>query len=320
MKTSTLGLTLALAISSPLALAQSYPSKPIRLVVPAGPASPLDIISRWIVDGMAKDLGQSFVVENRPGGLALPAYQDVLRGPSDGYTVLVISMPMTVTPSIAPNYPVNPRRDFDPVSRTVYSYNALVVSPEFPAKTISELVTLLKSQPGKRSFISGGTGTPAHVVGELFKLETGVDVLHVPYVNLAIGFTDLMGGRVDYGYLTTAPVIPHVLSGKLRALAVTSPHRLSALPDIPTVIEAGFPRLQVSDWGMFLVKAGTDRSIIDRLNASVNAIMRASGTAATIAKFGAEPASSSVAEAGRFLEAELERWGKLARAANIKVE
>lgn len=302
------------------ALAQTYPAKPIRFVIPASPASPIDIVSRWILDGMTKDLGQPFVIDNRAGGLAVPAYQEVLRAPADGYTLLVISMPTTVHPAIAPNYPVHPRRDLDPVSRTIYNYNALVVPAELAPQSMADLVAFLKAQPGKRSFVSGGTSTPAHVIGELFKLETGTDVLHVPYVKLAQGITDLMSGRIDYGFLTTPAIIPHVQSGKLRALAVTAPQRLPALPTVPTVIEAGYPRLQVSDWGMFLVKAGTPRALIDRLNASVNAVLRAPGAAEALVRFGAVPAPSSVEEAAGFLEAELERWGKVARAAGIKVE
>jgi tripartite-type tricarboxylate transporter receptor subunit TctC len=227
---------------------------------------------------------------------------------------------MSVAPSISPNYPVDLRRELVTVGRTVYSYNVLVVNPGLPANSMADLVTFLKANPGKRTFLSGGPGTPAHVVGELFKLETGVDALHVPFGQFAQGIGSLIGGELDYGFITTAPMIPHVRAGKLRALAVTSAKRLPALPDIPTVAEAGFPGLQVSDWGAFLVKAGTPRAIIDRLNASMQKVLSSPDAPTALAKFGAEPAPSSPEEMARHLDGEIERWGKVARAAKIQLQ
>ncbi len=309
-----------LLLASALAGAQPYPAKPIRLVVAAGAASPVDIISRWIVDGMAKDLGQPIIVENRPGGVYRIGLQEVTRAAADGYTMLVISMPIAVAPSISPNYPVDLRKDFDPVGRTVYSYNVLVVYPALPVATMAELVSLLKANPGKRTFLSGGPGTPAHVVGELFKLETGVDALHVPFAQFPQGIGNLIGGQLDYGFITTAPMIPHVNAGKLRALAVTSAHRLPALPNVPTVAEAGFPGLQVSDWGAFLVKAGTPRALVDRLNASMRKVLASPDAPLALAKFGAEPSASTPEELRQFLDGEINRWATVARAANIRLE
>jgi tripartite-type tricarboxylate transporter receptor subunit TctC len=311
---------IAAAATSTAAWAQIYPAKPIRLIVAASTATPPDIISRWIVDGMAKDLGQSIVVENKPGGIYLIALQEVTRGPADGYTMLAIQMPNSVAPSISPNYPIDMRKDFDPIGRTVYSYNVLVVNTKLQATNMTELVSLLRANPGKRTFLSGGPGTPAHVVGELFKLETGVDALHVPYAQFPQGIGNLIDGQLDYGFITTVPMIPHINSGRLRALAVTSPQRLGALPNVPTVIEAGFPGLQVSDWGALVVKAGTPRVIIDRLNASMKKVLLSPEAPAALAKFGAEPSPSTPEEMARLLDSEIDRWGKVARAAKIQLQ
>lgn len=318
----TLGVSAALlaVLTSTTAIAQAYPTKPIRLIVPGNTGTPLDIISRWVADQMAKDLGQPIVVENKPGGLYRIGLQDITRAPADGYTLITISMPVTVVPAISVNYPFDLRRDLAPIGRTVYSYNVLVVNNALPVRTMAELVKQLKANPGKHSFLSGGPGTPAHVVGELFKQETGVDALHVPVSQMAQGIGNLIGGQLDYGFITTAPMIPHVQAGKLRALAVTSAKRLPALPDTPTVAEAGYPGLQVSDWGAFLAKAGTPGAIVDRLNASMRKVLAAPEAPAALAKFGAEAAPSTPEEMAQHLANELERWGKVARAANIKLE
>lgn len=307
-------------LASTTAIAQGYPAKPIRLIVPGNTGTPLDIISRWVADQMTKELGQPIVVENKPGGLYRIGLQEITRQPADGYTLITISMPVTVVPGISTNYPFDLRRDLAPIGRTVYSYNVLVLNNALPARSIGDLVKLLKANPGKHTFLSGGPGTPAHVVGELFKLETGVDALHVPVSQMAQGIGNLIGGQLDYGFITTAPMIPHVNAGKLRALAVTSTKRLPALPDTPTVAEAGFPGLQVSDWGAFLAKAGTPQSIVDRLNASMRSVLTAPDAAAALARFGAEAAPSTPEEMARHLDGELIRWGKVARSASIKLE
>ncbi len=313
-------LALATLCASCLATAQNYPAKPIRLIVPATAASPLDIVSRWMVEGMAKDLGQPVIVENKPGGIYLIGLQEVTRAPADGYTVLVISMPMSVAPSIATNYPIDLLRDFATVGRTVYSYNVLVVPMKSPVRSVSDLIGMLKASPGKHAFLSGGPGTPAHVVGELFKIETRVDALHVPFTQFPQGIANLIDGQIDYGFITTAPMVPQINAGKLRGIAVTSPKRLPALPDIPTVAEAGYPNLQVSDWGAFLVKAATPRPVIDRLNAAMQKVLNAPEAPAALQKFGAEPAPSTPEEMNRHLAAEIDRWAKVARTANIRLQ
>ena len=313
-------LGMVLAIGTTMALAQSYPTKPIRFIVAASPTSPVDIISRWILDGMTADLGQGFVVENKVGGVYQIALNEVLRAPADGYTMLVISLPVAVAPSIVDNYPIDLRKDFVTLARTVSSYNILVVPNDSPAKSLAELIALLKADPGKRSYVSGGPGTPAHVIGELFKQVVGLDVLHVPYLQLAQGVGDLIGGRIDYGFLTSAPMIPQIKGGKLRALAVTAPHRLPVIAEVPTVGEAGFPALQVSDWALFLVKAGTPAAVIERLSAATRKVITAPSAPEALAKFGAEPNYLGPEEARRFFDVEIDRWAKVARTGNIKLQ
>lgn len=305
---------------SAAAQGQDYPSKPIRIVVPAGSGAPIEIVTRWIAEGMGQDLGQPIIIESRPGALGAIGLREVLRANPDGYSVAVISMPMAVAPSISPAFQIDLTKDFQPVGQTVLSYNALVVTPTLPVTSISELVALAKSKPGNLSFMSGGYGTPAHVIGELFKLETGIEVVHVPHAKFLQGIGDVMTGRLDYGFLTTAPTIPHIAAGKLRAIAVTAPKRLAALGNVPTVIEAGFPNLQVSDWGMLLVRTGTPQAVIDRLNASMRKALSAPTATDALAKFGAEPNPSTPEAARLFLDSEIGRWAKVARTGKLKIE
>ncbi len=302
------------------AQAQEYPSKPIRIVAPFASGSPPEVVARWLADGMSQDLGQPIVVESRPGGHGAIGLREVLRATPDGYTVAVISMPISVVPSISPAFQIDLNKDLLPIGRTSVSYNALVVAPTLPVTSIGELVSLAKSQPGKLSFMSGGYGTPAHVVGELFKLETGVDVVHVPHTSVMQGVSDVMTGRIDYGFLNTAAMIPHITAGKLRALAVTAPKRLAAIGTVPSVAEAGFPNLQVSDWGMMLVRTGTPQAVVNRLNAALRKVLSDPAAAAALSKFGAEPVSSTPEEARVFLDAEVARWAKVAREGKLRIE
>ncbi|MCC6474247.1 MAG: tripartite tricarboxylate transporter substrate binding protein [Burkholderiales bacterium] len=302
------------------AFGQGFPAKPLRLVVATATSTPIDIVSRYVAAGMSRDLGQNIVVENRPGAGYVVAFGDVRKSPADGYTMAVFFLPVSVAPAIFTNYPIDLRKDFAPVAQTVWSYNVLVVHPSVPANSVKELVALAKSRPATLSFMTGGPGTPAHLAGELFKMETGIDTLHVPYVQFPQGIADLLGGRVQYGFIATPPMIPHIAAGKLRALAVTGPKRVPALKGVPTIAEAGFPRLEVRDWQGFMVKAGTPRDIVDRLNASVRKVLAEPATPAALDKFGADPAPGTPEDMGRLLASEIERWGKVARAANIRIQ
>ncbi len=246
----------AIAMPSP-AGAQPYPSSMIRIVVAGAAGTPPDTISRIVANELGESEGWRIVVENKPGAMQTIAGGEVLKQPADGYTIISTSLPGMVAPVLLPNVGYRLDTDFAPVIKLSTSYNVLVVHPSVPARSLPELVALLKSQPDKLTFSSGGFGTPAHLAGELFKLRTGVRATHVPYPALPRAIADLLGGINQYQFVTTLPVLDLIATGRLRALAVAAPTRLPTLKDVPTVVEEGFPELIVQDWVGYLVKRGT---------------------------------------------------------------
>lgn len=313
-------LASAQLLVAPIALAQAYPSKPIRLVVPTSVSTPIDIVSRIVADRMSAVLGQPIAIDNRPGATGIVGAEEVLKQPADGYTLLTIMMPMSVGQSIYPNLPFDLRRDFEPVGQTAFSYNVLVVHPSVPAHSVKDLAALLKAQPGKLNFSSGGTGTPAHISGELFKQQSGTDALHVPYNQYPQAIGDLLSGQNQFMFTATPPVMGHIAGGKLRALAVTGPNRIGALKDVPTMIEAGYPDFVVRDWQGLVVKTGAPRGVITRVNAAIATALASHEVTQTFAKLGADPAPGSPESFAKLIGAEVERWGRLARAAGIKLQ
>lgn len=321
---SVLGIAPTAALAACIAIgpaaAQTYPAKPIRLVVPAAASTPIDILSRVVADKVGSLLGQPIVVEVRPGATGTVGAQEVLKQPADGYTLLTAMMPMSVAQSIYTNVPFDLRKDFEPIGQTAFSYNVLVVHPSVPANSPKELAGLLQAQAGKLSFGSGGPGTPAHIAGELFKQQVGADALHVPYHQFPQAIADLIGGQNHFMFVATPPVMGHIKSGKLRALAVTGPSRIGALGDLPTMREAGYPDFVVRDWQGFVVRAGAPREVIAKLNAAIATALASDDVKASFAKFGADPAAGSAEAFGKLIESDVERWAKLAKAANIKVQ
>jgi tripartite-type tricarboxylate transporter receptor subunit TctC len=314
------GIAAALLLAASAGTAQTYPAKPVRLVVPAAVSTPIDIVSRIVADRMGPVLGQPVAVENRPGASGIVGGQDVLKQPADGYTLLTVMMPMSVGQTIYADVPFDLRRDFAPIAQTAFSYNVLVVHPAVPAGSVPELVALLKAQPGKLSFSSGGPGTPAHVAGELFKQQTGTDSLHVPYHQFPQAIADLLSGQNQFMFVATPPVIGHIGAGKLRALAVTGPNRITSLKDLPTMIEAGYPDFVVRDWQGFAVKAGAPREVIAKINGAVATVLASDELKLAFAKIGADPVGGSPDEFGKLIGAEVERWSSLAKVAGIKVQ
>jgi tripartite-type tricarboxylate transporter receptor subunit TctC len=312
-------MTTTAPFSAPV-LAQPYPAKPIRLVVPAASGTPIDIVSRVVADRAAAVLGQPVVVELKPGATGAVGAMEVLKQPADGYTLMITFMPMTVAQSIYANVPFDLRKDFAPIGQTVWSYNVLVVNPSVPARSPKELVELLKAQPGKLSFASGGPGTPAHIAGELFKMQSGTQALHVPYNQFPQAIVDVLGGQVQFMFGAVPPLIPHIAAGKLRALAVTGPIRLAALKDVPTMVEAGFPDFVVRDWQGLVAKAGTSPQVIRQLNAALGHAMRSDEVHALLSKLGADAAAGTADEFGHLIESETARWAKVAKTAGIRVE
>jgi tripartite-type tricarboxylate transporter receptor subunit TctC len=309
----------ALALGTFPAAAQPYPANQIRIVVAAAAGTPPDIISRLVATELGQSEGWRLVVESKPGAMQTIAGVEVLKQPADGYSIISVSLPGMTAPALLPNVSYRLDTDFVPVVKLSTSYNVLVVHPSVPAKSVAELVALLKAQPDKLTFSSGGFGTPAHLAGELFKLQTGVRATHVPYQALPQAIGDLLGGTNQYMFVTTLPVIDLIAAGRLRALAVTAPQRVPALKDVPTVGEAGFPELVVQDWVGYLVKRGTPNDIVVRLNDAINKVLAKPQIREAMAKIGAEPAGGSPAEFARFVESQLAYWGKVVRESGMKM-
>jgi tripartite-type tricarboxylate transporter receptor subunit TctC len=306
------------AVVSPM-MAQPYPSQTIRIVAPSAAGTPSDIISRIVANELSESEGWRLIVENKPGAMQTMGAAAVLKEPPDGYSIVSIALSSAVAPALLPNVHFRLDADFAPVIKLASVYHVLVVNPSVPAKSLPELVALLKKQPDKLTFSSGGFGTPAHLVGELFKLQAGVRATHVPYQALPRAIGDLLNGTNQYQFITPLPVLDLIATGKLRALAVTAPTRMPALKEIPTVVEEGFPELIIQDWIGFLVKKGTPDEIVVRLNSAINKALAKPRVRDAFATLSAEPAGSSPAEFGKFVSAQIAYWGKVVKDSGMKI-
>jgi len=301
------------------ALAQSFPSNVIRLVVPNSASTPPDIIARIVASALTETEGWKVVVENKPGGVMTIGAMDVLKQPADGHTIFSVTAPVAAAPALVPNASFSYEKDFAPVIRIGTGYNVLVVNPIVPVHSVKDLVEYLKKNAGKNTFSSGGFGTPAHLIGEMFKLETGVEATHVPYNQFPQAIGDLVSGVNTYQFITILPVVQLIQTGKLRALAVTGPRRVAVLPDVPTLAEAGYQKLTSEDWAGMLVKAGTPANVIARLNAAIGKTLKTDKVLEAFAKFGVDPAGGSPESFGSMMHNEIVRWGNIIEKANIKI-
>jgi len=299
--------------------AQSFPSHPIRIEIPTSAGTPPDIISRVIATELSEAEGWTVIVENRPGAVQTIAGAEVLRQPADGHTIYALSIPVSAAPALLPNIPFRLDSDFMPVIKISASYNVLVVNPSVPAKSVADLVALLKAQPDKLNFSSAGFGTPAHLIGEMFKVQTGVHATHVPYQQMPQAIGDLLNGTNHYMFITTLPVVQLITSGKLRALAVTSRKRLAALQDVPTISEQGFPELSVEDWIGFAVKNGTPTEVVLKLNAAINKALSKPKVREALGKLGADPAGGTPSEFGTFFNAQIAHWSRIVNESGVKM-
>ena len=301
------------------AFAQSYPARPVRIVVGFGAGTGLDLYARLIGQWLSERLHQSFVVENRPGAGTNTATEYVVNAPPDGYTLLMASTAAFTNAALYDNLRFNFIRDIAPVASLTSSAFVMIVNPAFPARTVPEFIAYAKQHPGKINMASGGTGTVTHVAGELFKAMAGVDMLHVPYRNDGAAITDLIAGRVEAYFIALAGAAEFIKTGKVRALAVTTSERSAAFPDIPTVAEF-VPGYEASLRNGLGAPRATSGDIITKLNTEVNAGLSDPKLKAQFADLGSVAVPMTPAEYGKIIVEETEKWGRVIRAAGIKAE
>ena len=309
----------ALPAVSRIAHAQAYPARPVRIVVGFTAGGSTDIGARLIGQWLQERLGQPFVIENRPGAGTNIATESVVRAPPDGYTLLMIGPSSAVNATLYDKLNFVFLRDIAPVASLIRQPQVLLANPSLPARTVPELIAYAKANPGKITMASAGIGSIGHLVGELFKMMAGVDLVHVPYRGAGPALTDLLGGQVLISFAGIAGSIEYVRTGKLRALAVTTATRSEALPDVPTVGEF-VPGYEAGDWLGIGAPKNTPAEIVDRLNREINAALADPKIKARFADLGGTPLALTPADFGKLLADETEKWGKVIRAANIKPE
>jgi tripartite-type tricarboxylate transporter receptor subunit TctC len=309
-----------LVLASGSAAAQTYPSKPIRWIIPFPPGGAMDVMARAVAPKMAEALGQPVITENRPGAGGIIGSDVVAKAPPDGHTILIVSIGQAVNPSLYPKMPFDPVKDFEPVSLVAIVPNVLVLHPSVKANTIPELIALAKAQPGKLTYASAGNGTSIHLAGELFASMAGIDIVHVPYKGSGPAVTDLLGGQVDLMFDSITSAKPHVQAGKLRALGVTSSRRSQALPNVPTIAEAGLKGYDVSPWFAVFVPAKTPKPVIDRLHTEITKALKMADIQERFATIGAEPIGGTPEQLAVHLKRETDRWSAIIRERNIKAD
>jgi tripartite-type tricarboxylate transporter receptor subunit TctC len=300
--------------------AGEWPNRQVRLIVPLGAGGPADIVGRYLAQQLGEQLKQSFFVENRPGAAGIIGTAEAAKAPADGYTLLVVASPHINLEILSHNRPYQLMRDFVAVAPAVATDAVMVVHPSVPAKTVKEFVALAKAKPGALTYASSGPGSNKHLGGEMFKLMSGTDILHVAYKGSTQARNDLMGGHVHMMFDEVPSSGPNVLAGQLRALGVTGAKRSPALPDIPTVSEAGVPGYEHSGWIGVMAPAATPKPIVDRLNAEMRKLLGKPEVKAFWEKQGGEPMLMTPAEFDAYLRAELDKWTKVVKSANIKLE
>jgi len=302
------------------AFGQAYPGKPVRFIVPFPPGGPVDTTARGFTHKLSEYWGQQALVDNRAGAGGIVGAEIAAKSPADGYTVFVCSIHHSVLPGLKPGLPYDIEKDFVPVTFAAMFPIILVANPSVPAKTVPELIAYAKKNPGKLAFGSAGTGGGTHLAGELFKAQAGVDLLHVPYKGSAPAMTDLLGGQVQLMFSDAPTALPHIKSGRVRALGVASPKRSTLAPDVPTIAESGVKGYEAYSWAGVVVPAGTPAPIVAKLNADITKALSQPDVKKRLFEEGAEAMPTTPEQFGKMLKAEIAKWTKVVKDANIKAD
>jgi tripartite-type tricarboxylate transporter receptor subunit TctC len=313
-------LIICLLCSCGAALAQSYPDKPVRLVVPWPPGGSVDIIGRLIGVKLGQILGQPIVIENRSGASGNIGMDTVAKSRPDGYTLVLNTIPLATNPSLFAQMPFDVSKDFAPIALIAKMPHLLITTQALPVGNMRELLTLAKSQPGKLTYSSAGNGSTFHMAGELFKYLSNTVVVHVPYRGGGPALTDAISGQVDISFPSLVAALPFVKAGKVKALAITSSSRSPLLPEVPTIAEAGLPGYEFTSWFMLLAPARTPHEIVTKINQAVTETMKSPELAERFAKEGTEIVTGSPEQAGTFLNVELTQWSRIIKERGIKSE
>jgi tripartite-type tricarboxylate transporter receptor subunit TctC len=305
-------------LASQNAIAQSYPTRPIRVVVGLAPGGATDIVARTVAPALGEELGQPVIVDNRPGAAGSIGAAIAAKALPDGYTLLIASSSFTANAVLQQNASFDPLQDFEPITNIASAPFLLVVSPSLPVSSVQELVSLAKAQPGKLNYASSGIGSTAHLSGELLKRAAGIDMIHVTYRGAGPALADVLGGQVDLMFASIVSSLHHAKSGKLKALAVTSARRSAVVPEFPTVAESGVPNFEMIGYFSLLAPARTPAAIVNRLNSAVAQVLRRRDVIDRLATDGAEPDGCSPAELHALLEREIKKTAELVRSASIR--
>lgn len=310
-----------LAAGTAAAQSADYPNRPVKWVVPFPPAGAMDVIARTLAEHMGQALGHTFVIENKPGAGGNIGADMVAKSPADGYTMMIVANGMAVNQFLYARLSYDPVQDFTPVSLVAVVPNVLVTNAaRSKVHTVPEVITQAKSRPGEVMYASAGNGTSIHLAAELFNSMAGVDMVHVPYKGSGPAVTDLIGGQVEYMFDSVTSARPHIESGKLRAIAVTTAKRSSALPGVPTIAESGLPGYELAPWFAVYMPAGTPQPIVMKINRALLDAMKLPAVQQRFAAIGAEPIGSTPQQLAKHLQAEMDKWGKVIRQRGIRAD
>ena len=310
----------AWAAGLPIAAAQDWPARPVRMIVPFAPGGSADVFGRFVAQKLQESLGQNFIIDNRPGAGSVIGTDAVAKSAPDGYTLLVMSNTHTVNESLIPNKPFALMRDFTPIAPLNYSDLVLVAKAALPSANLPDLIKAAKARPGAMSYASSGPGTPYHMAGELFKAMAGIDLLHIPYKGSAGARTDVLGGQVDMMFDAIPTMTEHIKGGKVKALATTGKQRSATLPDVPTVAEAGVPGYEATIWLGVVAPKGTPAAIVARLNAEISKITASAEVRRAWSAQGTTAMTMTVDEFTRYLNDDIAKWAHIVKVSGAKAE